>query len=139
MVFVAVSQHDSGEPFLLVFDELQIREDQFDPWIVRACEIKAEIDHDPLASTAVEIDVHANLARAAERDEQKFFSGDHVVARTAMPYRRFNPWIVRSGSIASNASVCSLNRLARPPVAITFTGSPNSRFIRSVSPSIIAT
>ena len=139
MVLVTVSQDDSREPFLLHLDELEVGEDQLDPRIVGAGEIEAQIDHDPLAATAIEIDVHADLARAAERTEQELFSGDHFEARAAMSYNRLNPWMVRSGSIASNASVCLSNSVARPPVAMTLVGAPISRFIRSVSPSIIAT
>ena len=58
--------------------------------------------------------------------EQQFFAGDHFEPRTAMSYSRLNPWIVRSGSIASNTLVCLSNRVARPPVATTVTGPPIS-------------
>ena len=139
MILVAVSQDDAGEPLLLILDELEVGQDQVDAGIVGIGEGQAEVDHDPLAAAAVEIDVHANLARAAERDEQQFFAGDHFELPTAMSYSRLNPWMVRSGSIASNASVCLSNRLASPPVATTVSGRPISRLMRSVSPSIIAT
>src|SRR5690242_6610967 len=136
MVFVTMGEDDAGEPLLLVLDELEIGKDQLDPRIVGPSEIEAEIDHDPLAAAAVEIDVHADLAGTAERDEQELFAGNHW---ETISYNRLKPWIVRSGSIASNTFVCLSNRLASPPVAITVAGPSSSRFIRSVSPCSIAT
>ena len=49
---------------------VEVGQNQLDARIIRAGEGQAEIDDDPLAAAAVEIDVHANLARAAEGDEQ---------------------------------------------------------------------
>src|SRR5207248_11529675 len=104
--------------------------------------------------------VHANLARAAEGAEQELFSGNHYSpltrsvgegdrrrrwrglrhhCLTAMPYNRLKPWIVRSGSIASNTFVCLSNNVASPPVVTTVTGLPSSLLMRSVNPSSIAT
>src|SRR5206468_12178576 len=108
---VAVGQNDSGKPVLLFLDELEIRQDQLDARIIGTGEGQPEVDHDPLAAAAVEIDVHADLARAAERAEQQFFAGNHLAPRT-ISYNRLNPWMVRSGSIASNASVCWSNNVA---------------------------
>src|SRR5690348_4252398 len=139
MVFMPVSEDDPGQPVLLAFDELEVGKDKLDAGIGRVGEREPEVDHDPLAAAAVEIDVHADLARAAQRDEQQFFAGNHCADFTAMAYSRLNPWMVRSGSIASNRLVCLSNRCARPPVATTVAGPPSSRFMRSTSPSIIAT
>src|SRR5579884_2962447 len=90
MVLMPVCEHDAGEPLLLVFDELEIGQDELDAWIVGTREIEAEVDHDPLAAAAVEIDVHADLARAAERAEDQFFSGNHferIISSCVSPCR----------------------------------------------------
>src|SRR6476620_1604484 len=121
MILVPVSKDYSREPVLLALDELEVGEDELDPGIGRVGEGQPQVDHDPLAAAAVEIDVHADLARAAERDEQQFLSRDHGL-RVVMSYSRLNPWMVRSGSIVSKTSVCLSNRVARPPVATTVTG-----------------
>src|SRR3954447_16972859 len=131
MVLVTMGQDDPREPFLLFLDELEIGQDQVDPRIARIGEGQAEVDHDPLPAAAVEIDVHADLAGAAQGDEQKFFAGDHFEPRAAISYNSPNPWMVKSGSIASNSWVCLSNRVARPPVASTVTGRSSSRFMRS--------
>src|SRR5437588_3321853 len=139
MVLMTVGQDDPREPLLLVLDELEVREDQLDARIVGVGKSQAEIDHDPLASATVEIDVHADLARATERDKQQFFAWGHCDARAAVSYNRLKPRIVRSGSIASKTSVCLSNKVASPPVATTVTGRSSSRLMRSARPSIIAT
>src|SRR4051812_9628653 len=131
MVLVTMGQDDPREPFLLFLDELEIGQDQVDPRIARVGEGQAEVDHDPLPAAAVEIDVHADLARSAERAEQELLSGNHYALPVAIACNRLNPWMVRSGSIASKAFVCLSNRSASPPVAITFADRPSSRFIRS--------
>jgi hypothetical protein len=90
MVLVPVGQDDPGQTILLLLDELQLGQDQVDPRIVHVGECHAEVDHQPLAAATVEIDVHADLARPAERAKQQFFSRYHSPA--AIPsYRRLNP------------------------------------------------
>src|SRR5205814_995079 len=84
MILVPVGGNNARQPLLLALDELKIGKDQLDPRIGRVSESQAEIDHDPLATAAVEVDVHADLAGAAERDEQQFFAGDHWRLRVAM-------------------------------------------------------
>src|ERR1700761_9734891 len=78
MVFMAMGKHDADqivEPFL---DESEVGQDDIDAGIMRVGEGDAAIDHQPLAVTAIEIDVHGNLARSAECDEQEFFVGSHL-------------------------------------------------------------
>src|SRR5689334_16111290 len=99
MVLMPVREDDPGEILLLVLDELQVGKDQVDAGIVGAGKGQPQIDHDPLAPAAIQIDVHADLARSAERDEKEFFSGDHLERRAAISYNKPNPWMVRSGSI----------------------------------------
>ena len=41
------------------------------PGMESSAEGDAEVDHQPLAGMAVEIEVHADLARAAQRQEQE--------------------------------------------------------------------
>src|SRR5690606_35571022 len=123
-----------------LFNKLQFRQDQVDTGIIGVGEGQAKVGHQPFAAAAVEIDIHANLARAAEGQEEKFVAGCHCfeLAATCM-CNRFNPWMVRSGSTASNNLPWRSNKGARPPVAITVTGRPTSAFRRATSPSIIAT
>src|SRR5256885_101720 len=71
MVLMAVGQDDPREPLLLVLDEFEVGKDQLDPGVAGVGEGEPQVDHDPLATAAVEIDVHANLARAAERAEEQ--------------------------------------------------------------------
>ena len=70
MILMPVGEDDSGQPVALLLDELQLGQDQVVARILRIGEGEAEIDHQPLALAAVEIDVHANLARTAERAEK---------------------------------------------------------------------
>ncbi len=117
MVLMPVGQDDADQFLAALLDEFQFGQDQVDPRIIGVGEGQAEIDHQPFALGAVEIDVHANLARPAEGQEKQFFAGSHSVR--AFAARRARPWMVRSGSITSNASVSLSNRMARPPVAMT--------------------
>ena len=80
MVLMAVGEHDAEQIGAMLLDEGEIGEDQLDPRIGRIGEGHAEIDHHPFALAAVEIDVHADLARAAEREEEQFFAGFHHVS-----------------------------------------------------------
>ena len=71
MVLMPVRQHDTDqivEPFL---DELQVGQDHVDAGILRIGEGDAAIDHHPLAVTAVQIDVHADLARPTQGQEKE--------------------------------------------------------------------
>ena len=79
MVLVAVGQDDAEQVVAPLLDEGEIGEHQLDAGIGRVGEGHAEIDHDPLALAAVEIDVHADLARAAEREEEQFVAGVHLL------------------------------------------------------------
>ena len=130
-----VGQDDPDQVLLALLDEFQIGEDQFSPRILIRAEGHAQIDHQPFPVSPIEVDVHANLARTAERTKQQFLAGLHLAfsARMAMPSR------VRSASTASKMSVCLSNRIASPPVAITLAGRPISARIRAISPSIMAT
>ncbi len=77
MVLMAVGQHHAEQVVAPRLDEAQIGQDQLDAGIGRIGEGHAEIDHDPLAPAAVEIDVHADLAGTAQRQEKEFVAGFH--------------------------------------------------------------
>ena len=91
MVLVPVRKDDAGKPLLLILDELQVGKDELDTRIARIGEGQAKVDHQPLTAATVEIDVHANLARAAERAENQFFARNYFELRTAMSYNRLKP------------------------------------------------
>ena len=71
MVLVGVGDDDAGEILLALLDEGGIGHHDLDARHGVVAEGDAEIDHQPLAGVAVEVEVHADLARAAERDEQQ--------------------------------------------------------------------
>ena len=71
VVLVGMRQHHADQILAAFFDEIEIGENQLDPGVFVAAEGHAQIDHQPLAFAAIEIDVHANLARAAQRTEQQ--------------------------------------------------------------------
>src|SRR6185295_8551800 len=137
MVFVPVGEDDPGQPLLLFLDEFEVGKDEVDSGIRRVGKGQAEVNHDPLPTAAVEIDVHADLSRTAKGAKQELFARDHFAFWIAIVCNRLNPWMVRSGSIASNTLVCLSNRSARPTVAITVSGPSISRRMRSTSPSIM--
>jgi hypothetical protein len=78
MVFVTVREDDPGEAIALVLDELQLGQDQVDAGLVRIGEGQPQVDHQPLTAGAVKIDIHADLARPAERAEQQLFAWNHL-------------------------------------------------------------
>ena len=78
MVFVRVRQDEADERLLFGGDEAQIRKHDVSARLRVARKGDAEIDHEPLPvlgrAVTVEIDVHADLAQAAERQEYEFVS-----------------------------------------------------------------
>ena len=78
VVFMPVRQDDTDEIVQAILDEGQVGQDDIDAGICGIGEGHAQIDHQPLAGVAIEIDVHADLARAAEGAEEKFVGfGSH--------------------------------------------------------------
>ena len=69
MVLVGMGQHDREQVLPTLFDKGRIRHEHVDPGQRVACEGDAEIDHQPLALAGVEVEVHADLAGPAERQE----------------------------------------------------------------------
>ena len=75
MILVRVRQHDAFERRALLLDEAEVGEHDVDAGLGGGGERDAEIDHQPAAGVGgtepVEIDVHADLAQAPERDEHE--------------------------------------------------------------------
>ena len=92
-----MSEHDPEQVVTPFLDEVEIGEDQVDAGILVAAESHAEVDHKPLAVAAVEIDVHADLAGPAKREEQQLVFGSVILLHLA-PARIASPSSVRSGS-----------------------------------------
>ena len=136
MILMRMGQHDRVELLAAFFDKFQIGEDQVDARVLVPRKGHAQIDHQPPALATVEVDVHADFARAAKREEQQFVFGSEILLHAARSASMASPSRVRSESTASNSSVCSSNRIASPPVATTLTGRPISFFIRAIRPSI---
>src|SRR3546814_3939552 len=71
MVLVGVGEDEAGKVVAAVDDEARVGHLHIDPRQARIAEDDAEIDHQPGAIVAVEIEVHADFAGAAERNEEK--------------------------------------------------------------------
>jgi len=69
MVFVRMREHEAQQIFAPFGDEARVRHDHVDAAAAAFAEGHAEIDHQPLAAVAVEIEIHPDLARTAERQE----------------------------------------------------------------------
>ena len=76
VVLVGVGQHDAQDVVGVLLDEGRVGQDDLDARRGLVAEGHAEIDHDPLAvvrrAEAVEVEVHADLVRPAERQEDEF-------------------------------------------------------------------
>jgi len=75
MILVRVRQHEADQVGAPLDDELGIGHQHVDTRRAVVPERDAKIDHQPLAGIAVEIEVHADLAGTAQRDEKKLGSG----------------------------------------------------------------
>ena len=71
MVLVGVGQHEPGEILAAPLDEARIGQHDVDAGQGLVGEADAEVDHQPAAAQAVEIEVQSDLAGAAERHEQQ--------------------------------------------------------------------
>ena len=70
VILMPMGQDDAEQIVLLPLDKFQIGQDQFNAGIIWVGKGHAQIDHDPFAIAAVEIDVHANFRRAAKGQKQ---------------------------------------------------------------------
>ncbi len=83
VVLVRVGEHDTGEARAFFGDEAHVGQDHVDAGIeLPLWKGDAEVDHEPRAAVfradAVKVAVHADLADAAERQEDQLFSGDRL-------------------------------------------------------------
>ncbi|KAG5730141.1 hypothetical protein E4T56_gene17636, partial [Termitomyces sp. T112] len=75
VILMRMGQHDADQILAPLLDKGQIGKDQFAARIFIPGKGHAQINHQPLAMRAVEIDIHANLARPAQRAKQQFLAG----------------------------------------------------------------
>ena len=101
MVLMAVGEDDAEQIVAPLLDEGEIGQDQLDARIIGIGEGQAEIDHHPFALAAVEIDVHADLARAAEREEEEFLAGFHRARPSRHSSESWNPSLCRDWPAAA--------------------------------------
>src|SRR5690606_2425293 len=133
---------------LLALQEAGVRHDHVDARRRLVAEGHADVDHDPLAvgrrPVAVQIEVHADLVRPAQRQEDELVALGlfHGVRSSMWALRRqisSRPRMVRSGSKWSMLAVAPSNRETTPPVATTVIGAPYSAFMRAMRLSISPT
>src|SRR5258706_744979 len=142
VILVRMRDHEPDQIGLALDDEGRIRHHDLDPRYRVVAEGHAEIDHQPLAGIAVEVEVHADLAGAAERHEQQLVRLPHRSAELVLAHARLRSWIssrprsVISPSTVVIALVAPANSGARPPVAITGSSKSASARMRETIPSI---
>ena len=91
VIFMRMGEHDAVEARLFRGDEADVGKHHIDAGVRLLAELDAEIDHQPVpvigGARAIAIAVHADLARAAQRQEDEFgwkvgsAPGVHVVFR----------------------------------------------------------
>ena len=113
-------------------DEAQIRQDDVDAGLDLARERHAEVDHQPLPGVrraeAVEVDVHADLAEAAERHEYELVSDSAGLTAALLRHCVLSSyWPPRCvGAIsASDTSPCAEPRVS--PLTTQQQAPPSSR------------
>ena len=76
MVLVGVGEDEAEQVLLLAFDIERVGHDDFNARLAAIGEGDAQVDRQPFTvrgrTIAVEVEVHADLARAAERQEDEF-------------------------------------------------------------------
>src|SRR3954471_6803217 len=115
--------------------------------IALAPEQHAAIDNDPapviLRAIAIGIEIHADLARAAKRQEDQFVlfdgAGHQAFFALLRAWISISPRMVRSGSIWWMAGMSGRKRCDSPPVATTVMGFPYSFLMPLIRPVISPT
>ena len=141
MVLVRMRHHDGFERVASFHDEAGIGNEDVHSRRRLVAESDPQIHHQPAPVGTVEIEVHADLAGAAECDEEQFVPARHQ-RRHAVRFRRHieaRPRSVISESTSRITGVPSAKSGASPPVAMTFMSVPNSSTMRATSPSISPT
>src|SRR5262249_1656544 len=124
VVLVRMREHEACQIGPLLLDEAQIGQDDIDVGVVLTLgEGDAEIDHQPLArgggAEAVEIAVHADLADAAERHEDKLVSNGRVARALHQP----RSW----GAARANVTSPNVSLRRCPPTSRMRRAPPSSR------------
>ena len=78
MILMGMGQHEAEEIGAILHDEGGIRHDDVDSRRRLIAEGDSEIDHQPFAVMAVEIEIHPDLAAAAERQEQELVAAGAI-------------------------------------------------------------
>ncbi len=78
MIFVGVSQNKACKLVPALHDKRRIRHDDIDPGGRVVAEGDAEIDHQPAPGMAVEVQVHADFAGAAQRNENEILAAEPI-------------------------------------------------------------
>src|SRR3546814_6207032 len=127
MVFMAVGEDDAEQVRLALLDEGDVGQDELDPGIGGIGEGEAEIDHHPFALGAIEIDVHADLARAAKREDEEFVAGLHFCYSGCLSFPRTRDstgtfgrggtadWIPAFAGMTGRSNPGSVRRAGRGP------------------------
>ena len=74
MVLVGMGEDDARQALALALDEGGVGGNDVDPRHGVVAEGNAEIDDNPFPLAAVEVEVHADFARPAERQEQQLLA-----------------------------------------------------------------
>src|SRR4051812_13917528 len=106
-----------------------------------APEQHAAVHNDPLAVAlrpeAISVEVHADLARSAQRQKDQFILLCHAIHYLMLrAWISISPRMVRSGSICSIAGMSGRKRCASPPVATTVIDLPYSVLMPLIRPVI---
>ena len=143
MVLVGMGEDDAEDVVGVFLDKGRVGQDDFDARGGLVAEGDPHIDDDPLAiirrSIAVAVEIHPDLIRAAQRQEDQFVvrirrhDVGEVVLRRQTSKR---PRMVRSLSKISMQFIEPSKSEATPPVATTVIGWPYSALMRVISPSI---
>src|SRR5262249_46976708 len=147
MIFVRVRRNDPEQTITTLDNKSRIGHDDLDPRLRIIPEGHATIDDEPVAGVSVDVQVHPDLARTAERDEVKrirlavFRPGPRLQREPAHLLRfrresRRRPHKSSAGSRWFMTSVGPAISAARPPVAITSISSLRSAVTRFTKPSI---
>ncbi len=80
MILMPVRQYDAEQVLLPVLDEFEVGHNDVDARIIVAAKGHAQIGHDPFAVAAIEIGVHADLARSAQREKKQLLARSrHII------------------------------------------------------------
>ena len=136
MVFVGMGEHEARQPLPAPGHEARVGHDEIDTGKLAAGESDAQVAHQPPTVIFVEVEVHADLAGTAQRQEVERGGHGQPAGRRLRCQTSHRPRTVTSGSKLSMTSLAASKSDARPPVAIVCIGLPYSARMRRTTPSI---